>query len=45
MKQRGRLVIAVAIVAIGVAAWPRHRVAVDGDTSAGLNLETPGRRR
>jgi len=41
MKQRGRLVIAVAIVALAVAAWPRQRVAVDGDVSAAVNLHTP----
>jgi len=41
MRQPWRLVIAVAILAIGVAAWPRHRVVVDGNTSAALNLQTP----
>ena len=41
MKQRGRVVIAVTIAAIGIAAWPRHRAVGDSGASAALRLETP----
>lgn len=40
ITQRGRLVIAVAVVAIGIAAWPRHPVA-DAGAAAPLHLQTP----